>query len=75
MSIVLDAPVAYRDLTTEQHRELLITRGLDAATADFLTRLDADLARGVSAEVTTDLRELIGRPITPLLTGLREAWG
>lgn len=74
MSAVLDRPVTYRDLTTDEHRELLISRGLDPATTDFLTQLDADLARGVSAEVTTDLRTLINRPTTPLLDGLRSAW-
>lgn len=74
MSTALATPVAYRDLTTEQHRELLLARGVDPATADFLTQLDADLARGVSAEVTADLRNLIGRPTTPLLAGLSEAW-
>lgn len=74
MSTVLNRSVVYRDLTTDEHRALLLTRGLDATTADFLTRLDADLARGVSAEATADLRTLINRPTTPLLDGLHRAW-
>lgn len=73
MSAVLDRSVTYRDLTTHEHKNLLVARGLDAATTDFLTQLDADLARGVSAEVTTDLRTLIDRPTTPLRDGLRLA--
>jgi hypothetical protein len=46
-------------------------RALDEPTIDFLVRLDADLSRGVSADVTDDLRRLVGRSATPLLDGLR----
>jgi hypothetical protein len=46
-------------------------QGLDEETIAFLVQRDADLAAGVSAEVTDDLRRLIGHPTTPLVEGLR----
>lgn len=71
ISAVTGAAVTYRDLSTDEHAAALRAQGLDGPTIDFLVRLDADLARGVSADVTDDLRRLIGRPTTPLLDGLR----
>jgi NAD(P)H dehydrogenase (quinone) len=68
---VTGAPVIYQDLSSDEHAAALQAQGLDGPTAAFLVRLDADLAEGVSADVTDDLRRLIGRPATPLLDGLR----
>jgi NAD(P)H dehydrogenase (quinone) len=66
--------VSYRDLTSDEHFAELRMQGLDEATATFLVRLDADLARNVSAEVTDDLRRLVGRPTRPLLEGLHDLY-
>jgi NAD(P)H dehydrogenase (quinone) len=71
ISEVTGTAVTYRDLSSAEHAATLRAQGLDEATIDFLVALDADLAHGVSADVTDDLRRLIGRPATPLLDGLR----
>ena len=70
---VLGTPVTYQDLSPAEHAEVLTASGLDDPTVDFLVQLDADVAAGVSAEATDQLRHLIGRPTTPLLDGLRAA--
>ena len=71
---VLNRPVKYVDLSFEDHRARLLRAGMDETDADFLVQLDADLARGVSADATDHLEQLIGRPPTPLVDGLRVAW-
>lgn len=71
VSEVTGAAVTYRDLSSDEHAATLRAQGLDEETIAFLVQLDADLAAGVSAEVTDDLRRLIGHPTTPLVDGLR----
>lgn len=71
VSAVTGAAVTYRDLSSDEHAAALRAQGLDEPTITFLVRLDADLARGVSADATDDMRRLIGRRTTPLLDGLR----
>ncbi len=71
ISEVTGVPLTYRDLSSHEHAVALRAQGLDEQTTAFLVQLDADLAGGVSAEATDDLRRLIGRPTTPLLEGLR----
>lgn len=68
---VTGRPVVYRDLSPQEHAEALRARGVDEQTISFLVQLDADLAAGVSADATGDLRWLIGRPTIPLVDGLR----
>jgi len=66
--------VTYQDLSSSEHAEALRAGGVDEQTVDFLVRLHADTAAGVSADATDHLRRLIGRrPTTPLLDGLRAA--
>jgi NAD(P)H dehydrogenase (quinone) len=71
ISDVTGVPVTYRDLSSDEHAAALRAQGVDQQTIAFLVKLDADLSRNVSADVTGDLRRLIGRPTTPLLDGLR----
>ena len=71
ISEISGKPVAYHDLSTEEHTAALEQHGLDEATAAFVARLDADIAAGALSEVTTDLARLIGRPTTPLIATLR----
>lgn len=71
VSAATGAAVTYEDLSSDEHAAALRAQGLDEPTIAFLVRLDADLASGVSADATHDLRRLIGRPATPLLDGLR----
>jgi NAD(P)H dehydrogenase (quinone) len=70
-SEALGTPVKYQDLSSAEHAEVLRGSGVDDAMIEFLVQLDADVAAGVSAEATDQLRRLIGRPTIPLLDGLR----
>ncbi|MCX7523463.1 SDR family oxidoreductase [Microbacterium sp. STN6] len=72
---IIGVPVVYRALSPEEHREYLLAAGLDEGTASFVVTLDGDIRGGALAEVTSDLRTLIGRPTTPLEQGLRDALG
>jgi len=64
-------PVVHKDVSSDEHRAILLSAGLDEGTAGFVVTLDADIRRGDLADATSDLRDLIGRPTTPLLDGLR----
>jgi NAD(P)H dehydrogenase (quinone) len=70
-SVVLGVPVAHRNVSTDEHAAVLRDAGLDEGTIGFVVTLDADIARGDLADVTSDLRDLIGRPTTPLVDALR----
>ncbi|MGW7199650.1 SDR family oxidoreductase [Streptomyces chryseus] len=68
---VLDTPVAYQPLTSEQEREQLLSFGLDEGTAGFLITLNANLRDGAMAPTPGDLSRLIGRPTEPLAATLK----
>ena len=70
-SEALGVPVVHKDVSSDEHRAILLSAGLDEGTAGFVVTLDADIRRGDLADATGDLRDLIGRPTTPLLDGLR----
>ncbi|WP_019135745.1 SDR family oxidoreductase [Cellulomonas massiliensis] len=72
-SELLGRPVEHRDLSADEHRAALVAAGLDEGTAGFVVQMDADTANGDLADATTSLRELVGRPTTPLVDGLRAA--
>ncbi|KAA9158237.1 SDR family oxidoreductase [Amycolatopsis acidicola] len=59
-------PVTYTDLTPEQHKAALLHAGLPEGTAEFVVALDGNRKDGLLALVTGELRELIGRPTTPI---------
>lgn len=59
-------PVSYKPVEPEQLRAEMIAAGAPQGAADFAAGLDANIAAGDLAEVTGDLRSLIGRPTTPL---------
>ncbi|MFC5501985.1 SDR family oxidoreductase [Lysinimonas soli] len=65
--------VVYRDVSPEEHAAILSGFGLDEGTVGFVVALDQNIKAGLLAETSGDLARLIGRPTTPLLTGLREA--
>ena len=71
MSEVLGRPVQYTPLTTEEHLAALKAAGLDAAVAEFLVAVDANIRDGHLAFTDGTLARLIGRPTTPLVDGLR----
>ncbi|WP_029291799.1 SDR family oxidoreductase [Cellulomonas sp. HZM] len=68
---LLGTTVTRREVTPDEHRAALVAAGLDEGTAGFVVALDQDTARGLLAEVTPDLRDLVGRPTTPLADTLR----
>ncbi|SEH91444.1 MULTISPECIES: SDR family oxidoreductase [unclassified Leifsonia] len=72
-SELLGREVVYRSVTPEEHGSILTGVGLDAGTAGFVVALDGNIRDGALAEATPTLRELIGRPTTPLADGLAQA--
>lgn len=59
-------PVTYRNLTSERHQATLVEAGLPEATAQFVVALDGNTRDGLLGETSGELRELIGRPTTPI---------
>lgn len=68
---VVGREVRYRRLSTEEHVAALQAAGLDAGTAGFVAALDAGIAAGALDSSDRTLSQLIGRPTTPLVEGLR----
>ena len=73
ISTVTGKAVVYTPVSAEQHEAILRSSGLDEGTIGFVTTLDSNIADGVLAETSGELRELIGRPTTPLVEGLAPA--
>lgn len=68
---ILDTPMRYQALTSDQEREQLLAAGLDEGTAGFMVTLNANMRDGAMAPTPGDLSRLIGRPTEPLATTLR----
>jgi len=68
---LLGTPVRYQPLTPEAERAQFLSFGLDEATADFVTALNADLSTGAVAATPGDLARLIGHPTEPLAETLK----
>ncbi len=66
-------PVVFRNVSPEEHAEILTAAGLDAGTVGFVVGLDQNIRAGVLGETSGDLARLIGRPTTPLREGLAAA--
>ena len=73
LSEVAGRPVTYRSVSTEEHIAILQSVGLDAGTAGFVAALDANIRDGALDSASTDLRDLIGRPTTPLAEELKSS--
>lgn len=58
--------VAYHDLSEAEYEKTLEGFGLPTPIAQMLASSDAGIARGELATGSRDLRDLIGRPTTPL---------
>jgi NAD(P)H dehydrogenase (quinone) len=65
--------VTYTDLSPEKYAEMLVGVGLPAAFADILADSDRAAAQGALDVPTTDLESLLGHPVTPLSTSVRNA--
>lgn len=70
---LLSRDVTYHPLTVEQLVITLQGAGLDEGTAGFVAALDAGIAAGALDSSDPTLSEIIGRPTTPLVDGLRTA--
>ncbi|GAA0684068.1 SDR family oxidoreductase [Kitasatospora atroaurantiaca] len=66
-------PVVYRNVSAEEHREVLLGAGLPEVFADIFVDVDAAIGRGDLARTTGDLARLIGRPTTPLVETVKAA--
>jgi NAD(P)H dehydrogenase (quinone) len=71
LSEVLGREVVYRDLSPAEHREALLSAGLNAGAADFAVGLEGNIRDGELEVTTGDLSRLIGRPPPPLIDPLR----
>jgi NAD(P)H dehydrogenase (quinone) len=63
---VLGRDVAYRPVTPDEHREVLLGAGLDEGTAGFVVALNVNTVEGLLAVRTGELSRLLGRPTTPM---------
>jgi NAD(P)H dehydrogenase (quinone) len=68
---VLEAPVRYQPLSTEEERDQLLGFGLDEGTVGFIGMLNANMRDGAMSATTGDLASLIGHPTEPLAVTLR----
>ena len=66
-------PIAYRDLPQAEFEQALLGAGLPPFLAALLADSDAGAAKGALLDDSGDLRRLIGRPTTPLATGVAAA--
>jgi NAD(P)H dehydrogenase (quinone) len=65
--------VTDRDLSLDEHRATLRAAGMPEPIADLDAGFDQEIARGALADVSDQLRTLIGRPTTPLAETPTEA--
>jgi NAD(P)H dehydrogenase (quinone) len=72
VSEITGSPVTYRDVTPEEHGEILSGFGLEPGTVAFIVALDQNVKAGLLDSTTGELAALIGHPTTPLAEGLRE---
>ena len=70
---VLGREVVYRDLPAAEYVAALVGAGVPEGVARFVAANDEGIRAGLLADVTADLRTLIGRPTTPLVEALRAA--
>jgi NAD(P)H dehydrogenase (quinone) len=66
--------VVYKDVTEEQYASALVDAGLPEAMAITLASYDAGLGRGELDTATGELQTLIGRPSTPVVEIIKEAY-
>jgi NAD(P)H dehydrogenase (quinone) len=71
ISEVVGRDVSYQRVEPAEHLRILVEAGLPEELAGFLVAIDGNVRDGLLAETTSTLRDLIGRPTTPLLEGLR----
>ena len=70
---VTGTTVVSHDLSVPEYAAALQQHGLDEGTAGFVAALDASIAAGDLETDSTDLADLLGRPVTPLADVVRAA--
>jgi NAD(P)H dehydrogenase (quinone) len=73
ISTAANQAVAYQDLPASDYAGLLAGFGVPQAFADILADSDLGIARGDLLVSGSDLRQLIGRPTTPMPAAVRSA--
>ena len=73
ISAAASKPVTYQDLPAEDYAGLLVGHGIPELVADILADSDLGIARGDLLVSGSELRELIGRPTTPMPAAVRLA--
>lgn len=73
ISAAANKPVAYQDLPASDYAGLLAGFGVPQPFADILADSDLGIARGDLQVSGSDLRNLIGRPTTPMPAAVRSA--
>ncbi|PXY30983.1 SDR family oxidoreductase [Prauserella muralis] len=66
ISAATGTEVRYRDVSPEEHKAILDAAGLPEQAVETIVALDRNTAEGTLAGTTGELRDLIGRPTTPL---------
>jgi NAD(P)H dehydrogenase (quinone) len=66
-SQVLGRPVEHHSVSASEHVAALTSAGLDADTAGFVAALDANIAEGMLADATDEVRRLTGRATESLV--------
>jgi NAD(P)H dehydrogenase (quinone) len=72
VSRIAGREVRYQDLSPAEYRTVLLDAGLPEPVAETVAGLDSDIAGGALDATPGQLRELIGRPTTPLAETLEE---
>lgn len=66
-------PVVYADLPLAQYKQILVGAGLPDFLVDMIADANVNIAQGALSSVTSDLREILGRPTTPLSDAIAAA--
>ncbi|PWB96946.1 SDR family oxidoreductase [Homoserinimonas hongtaonis] len=74
VSEIVGREVTYKRVSSKEHRKILSKAGLDMGTAAFVVTLDTNTRDGALADANPTLSTILGRPTTPLATGLAEAY-
>jgi NAD(P)H dehydrogenase (quinone) len=74
-SDILGREIHFRAISTEEHIAEMTAAGVPAGSVQFVAALDSNIRDGLLAGTSGELAQLIGRPTTPLLQGLRTAKG
>ncbi|MDI3389543.1 NAD(P)H-binding protein [Streptomyces sp. B-S-A8] len=73
ISEVSGTAVEPQPVTPQEFRQILFQGGMDENTAGFLARLESDVAAGRLDGDSTNLTDLLARPVTPLSIAVRAA--